>query len=129
MAQTDLFAWINAIFDKTRPEGTPPTFMMHRFLASEKDYAPVCRALQTDVRDPHLVFGTWQALLPQGRAPRFTYVWPKKGAEEEELVTRMKSVLSESRRTCEAMLAIVQLAGRERELYQEFGIQPPKVSK
>lgn len=123
---TDLFGWLNALFTKESPEGTPPTFMMHRFLASERDFAPVARALQYEVRDPALVFGVWQAMLPHDRsAPRLSYVWPKKGADEEELVGRMKSVLSESRPTCEAMLSIIQLAGREKELYEEFGLKVP----
>jgi hypothetical protein len=123
---TDLFGWLDALFTKVRPEGTPPTFMMHRFLASERDFAPVCRALQVEVRDPALVFGVWQALLPKDRgAPRMSYVWPKKGADEEELVTRMKSVLSESRFTCEQMLSLVQLAGKEKALYEEFGFKAP----
>ena len=128
MAQTtDLFGWINALFTKERPEGTPPTFMMHRFLASDKAYAPFCRELQQRVKDPLLVFGIWQAVLPKdSKAPRLSYVVPKKGPAEEALVERMKSVLSESRITCERMLAIIQLAGREKELYAEFGIKVPQ---
>lgn len=124
---TDLFGWLNALWTKHRPEGTPPTFMMHRFLASERDFASVARTLQVEVRDPAMVFGIWQALLPDGRsAPRLQYVWPKKAAEEEDLVGRMRSVLSESRLTCERMLTIIQLAGREKDLYAEFGLLPPK---
>lgn len=127
---TDLFDWLNAIFTKKRPDGTPPTYVMHRFLASDKDFAGVARALQVEVRDPHLVFGCWQALLPKDRgAPRLTYVVPKKAPEEEELVTKMRVVLSESRRTCEQILGIIQLAGREVDLYEELGVDPPRKRK
>lgn len=126
-ASTDLFGWLGACWTKERPDGTPPTFMMHRFLASEQDLAPVCRTLQVEVRDPHLVFGCWQAMLPEDRgAPRLQYVWPKKGADEEELISRMKKALSESRLTCERMLSIIRLAGKEKALFAEFGLTPPK---
>jgi len=123
---TDLFGWLDALFTKTRPEGSPPTFMMHRFLASDRDFAPVARALQMEVREPDLVFGVWQALLPEGSgAPRLAYVVPKKGAEEEALITRMRTVLSESRTTCEKMFEIAKLAGRELDLYEELGVKAP----
>lgn len=125
-SSTDLFGWLNAIFTKARPDGTPPTFMMHRFLAAERDYAQVARYLQVEVRDPALVFGTWQAMLPKDRqAPRLGYVAPKKQPAEEELITRMKSVLSESRLTCERMLEIVRASGNLPELYAEFGVEMP----
>lgn len=100
---------------------------MHRFLASERDYAQVARYLQVEVRDPALVFGTWQAMLPKGKgAPKLAYVVPKKLPAEEELVARMKSVLSESRTTVERMIAVIEDAGRTEELYAEFGVEMPE---
>lgn len=123
---TDLFGWFDALYTKQTPGGTPPTYMMHRFMASDKDLAQFARVLQVQLREPMLIFKTWQALLPVGRsAPRWSYVVPKKPLAEEELVTRMRSVLSERRDVCEKMLDIVRLAGRETELYHEFGIKPP----
>lgn len=123
---TDLFSWLDAIWTKQLHDGTPPTFMMHRFLASEKDLAIVARYLQVEVRDPALIFGTWQGMMPKGRgAPRLQYVVAKRPKAEEELVTRMKEVLAESRESCEAMIGIIKLAGRLSELYAEFGIEEP----
>lgn len=100
--------------------------MMHRFLASDKMFASVARELQL-LRHPDLIFGTWQALLPKGkRAPRLSYVVPKKPPAEEALVERMRVVLCESRRTTEQMLDLAKVAGVEEALYVEFGIEKPK---
>lgn len=123
----DVFAWLNALWTKAKHEGTPPTFVMHRFLAAEKDYAEFARWLQLHVREPVLVFRTWQGLLPKGRgAPMLPYVAPKKPPQEEELVTRMRSVLAERRTVVEEMVSLLKLAGREADLYAEFGIEAPK---
>src|SRR4051812_4400329 len=85
---TDLFGWLHAIWTKERPKGTPPTFMMHRFLASDRMLADVARELQL-LREPDLIFGTWQAYLPKDKgAPKLQYVVPKKLPAEEALVTR-----------------------------------------
>ncbi len=126
-SNTDLFGWLNALYNKEQPTGTPPTYMMHRFMASNPDLAQFARVLQQQVREPALVFRTWQGLLPYERrgAPRFQYVAAKKPPEEDELVSRMKEVLSERRSTVEMMVSIIQLAGRTADLYKEFGIKQP----
>lgn len=121
-----LFNYMDALFTKEPIEGKPPTYMMHRFLASEKMYAPVARLLQRDVREPELVFGVWVALLPKDRsAPRLMYVAPKKPPAEEELVTRMVAVLHESRVNVEAMLSLLEAAGKLADTYREFGVEMP----
>lgn len=123
----DLFGWIGALFSKKKHNGTPPTFMIHRFLASDRELANACRVLQRDVREPDLVFSVWQGLLPElDRTPRFAYVAPKKPPAEEALVARMKTVLAESRQHVEEMISVVTLTGRVHELYAEFGIDAPK---
>ena len=127
MPANDLFTWLDALWTKRIPEGTPPTYMMHRFLAAEKDFAPFCRELQTRVREPHLVFRIWQGLLPKGGgAPRLQYVAPKKPPQEEQLVARMRQVEGVRRVIVEEMIAIVKLAGKEKALYKEYGVEPPK---
>lgn len=130
-SNTDLFGWLDACWAKTRPEGTPPVFMMHRFLASDRDLAQVARYLQVEIRDSSLIFGTWQAMLPEGRgAPKgLRYVAPRKAPAEETLVTKMKDVLSESRRSVEAMLEVVRAGGRLPALYAEFGVEMPKAKE
>jgi hypothetical protein len=128
MPATDLFTWLDALWTKARPEGTPPIFIMHRFLAADRDLAPAARYLQLDLkREPTVAFRVWQGLLPKGRgAPRLAYVAPKKGPEAEALTIRMVQVLGERRTVVEEMQAIVTQAGHAEELYWYFGIEPPK---
>jgi hypothetical protein len=126
MAKDDLFTWLDALWNKTQPEGIAPIRMMHRFLASDRNLADAARWLQLQVRQPDLVFRTWQGLLPQGRgAPRLSYPAPKKPPQEEVLVARMRTVLGERRQVVEGMIAIVQAAGEEEALYAQFGVEPP----
>jgi hypothetical protein len=127
MAKTDLFTWLDAVWSKKRPEGIPPVFMLHRFLASDQMLAEAARTLQQDIRRlPDLTFGIWQALVPKAtRAPRLAYVAAKKAKAAEELTTRMMSVLGESRRVVEDMHAIIYLEGRLLELYTYFGVECP----
>ena len=122
----DLFAHIAALWTKEKLEGTPPVYMMHRFLASDRDYAEAAKCLQIDLRrEPHLVVGVWQALLPKAtRAPRLAYAAPKRGPAAEQVTLRMMTVLGERRRVVEEMQAIVQASGRWEELCVYFGIGP-----
>lgn len=126
MAAPDLFTWIDALYTKAAPEGTPPVFMMHRFLASDPDLAQAARTIQVEIRDPALAFKLWQGLLPTGRgAPRFSYCAPKKAPTAEELTERMISVLGERRPVVEQMQELVRAAGRLLDLYHYFGVKPP----
>lgn len=125
-SSTDLFGWLDSLWTKKIPEGTPPTYMMHRFLASDRDLADAARELQLNVRDPKLVHRIWQGILPTGRgAPRLSYVAPKKPPQEEELIERMRQVLVESRTTVETMVEIIRESGRIAELYAEYGFKMP----
>lgn len=124
-----LFTWIDALYTKATLEGTPNIFMIHRFLASDKDLAIAAGILQHDCKraGPHITFRVWQGLLPKGRgAPRFSYVAAKKPIAAEALTIRMMKVLAESRMVVEDMQGIVALAGRSTELYNHFGIDPPE---
>ena len=130
---SDLFTWLDALWNKKRPPGVPPVYMMHRFLAFEKSYAEMARFLQSDLRrEPDLVFGTWQALLPTAtRAPRLGYVAVKKGKAAEELTQQMMRVLAERRVVVEEMqeVVIAEMAAQGKQLadlYLYFGVEPPE---
>ncbi len=131
VAKTDLFTWLDAVWSKKRPEGIPPVFMLHRFLASDQMLAEAARTLQQDLRRlPTLTFGIWQALVPKAtRAPRLAYVAAKKPKTAEELTMRMMSVLGENRQVVEGMQTIIELEGCLRELYTYFGVECPKELK
>lgn len=122
----DLFSWLDALWSKKQPTGAFPAFVAHRFLASDRALAEAARVLWRDVREPALIFRTWQALLPVGRgARRLSYPAPKKGPAAEALTVRMMAVLAERRAVAEDMQHIVAAAGRMRDLYHEFGIEAP----
>lgn len=130
MANSDLFTWLRAIWTKEKPEGTFPYFVAHRFLASDRGLAEAARVLWRDIRDPAMIFATWQGLLPHANdAPRLSYPAPKKGPDAEVLTLRMMSVLGESRRTVESMIDIITMQGAVAKLYAEFGIQNPDEPK
>jgi len=128
----DLFGvWLPALWTKKRPAGTPPLFIMHRFLSSDPVYAQAARELNRIRRaDPKIMFRVWQGLLPVDiGAPRLYYPAAKKPPEAEELTKRMMAVLSENRAYAEEMQAIVAALGKERDLYLEFGVEPPDEPK
>ncbi|KKN68884.1 hypothetical protein LCGC14_0446700 [marine sediment metagenome] len=128
---SNLFAWLDSLWTKTKLSGTAPTYMMHRFLAGNKHYAIAARYLQMDLRrEPALIVGTWQALLPKGAgAPRLPYVAPKKPKAAEALTERMVKVLGEPRHVVEEMQEIIDLAGGTDALYIHFGVEPPAPAK
>lgn len=122
-----LFDWMDALWTKARPVGRFPAYVAHRFLASDRELAPFVRALMMEVREPDLLFATWQGLLPHdSSAPRLPYGAPKKGPQAEELTKKMMLVRSESRETVEASQELVALSGRTLELYREYGVEPPE---
>jgi hypothetical protein len=126
MASDDLFVWLDALWNKGKPEGTFPTYYAHRFLASNRDLANAARILGKDVHEPAMVFATWQGLLPEDRgAPRLTYPAPKKRPEAEQLTLRMMAVLGVRRQVAEEMQALLADAGRLVALYAEMGVAPP----
>ncbi len=122
----DLFNWLDALWNKKRPEGTFPAWTAHRFLASDPDMARISHEMQLQVRDPQLVFRVWQGYLPKGpKAPRLAYIAAKKAPAEEALVVRMKQTLGERREVVEQMIALVKEAGRVNDLYREYGVKAP----
>src|SRR6266545_1554996 len=90
---TALFGFLDALWTKRVPEGTPPMFMLHRFLAADRELAEACRVVGREVRDPVLAFRTWQGLLPVARgAPRLAYVAAKRPPGMAALAARVGAV-------------------------------------
>jgi hypothetical protein len=119
-----LFNWLDSIFNRSVLQGTPPLFMMHRFLASDESYAVAARYLQQDVSDPQLAIKVWQGLVDYSpRAPRLQYVAAKAPPAAEELIGRMMTTLSIGRRRAEEMIALVRTAGELDALYAELGVE------
>ena len=126
MASDDLFTWLDAIWNKRKPEGTFPTFIAHRFLASDRFWANVARVIGKDVREPAMAFAVWQGLTAEeAGAPRLVYTTAKKRPEAEQLTLRIMGVMRVRRNVAEDMQRLVASAGRMDDLYKEFGIVAP----
>lgn len=124
MASDDLFVWLDAIWNKKKPEGTFPAFIAHRFLASDRQWAYVAKVIGEEVRDPAMAFAVWQAITPfADGAPRLIYPAAKKRADAEALTARMMVVLHVRRNVAEDMQRVVEKAGRLSDLYKEFGVE------
>lgn len=122
----DLFVWINSLWNKDRPEGSPPVFVMQRFLVSDRNLAQAARVLQRDVPDAKMMAHTWRGILPEAAAaPRMGYAAPKKGPQAEELTQRMMSVRKIRRDQAEAEQAMIDSMGLLLDLYLEYGVEPP----
>lgn len=122
---SDLFDAIDALFKKEKLERFPPFFIMHRFLASNPQYAIAARYFQREFRDQDMLFAVWQGILPKANgAPRLNYVAPKKEPPAEKLVAVMVEKLHERRHVVEEMIELFEMQGREKELYQFFGVDP-----
>ena len=123
MASDDLFVWLDAIWNKKKPEGTFPAYVAHRFLASDELLAPYAWAVGQNIRDPAMAFAVWQGSMPEERGcPRLTYPAPKKRPDAEQLTQRMMTVLQLRRAVAEEMQALIEVAGRLDDLYKEFGV-------
>src|SRR6266576_1138823 len=113
MASDDLFVWLDAIWNKKKPEGTFPAFVAHRFLASDRFLAPYAQAVSQNIRNPAMAFAVWQGSMPEEpHCPRLTYTAPKKRPDAEQLTQRMMVVLQLRRSVAEDMQSLVELAGR-----------------
>lgn len=121
----DLFEAMNYLFTKrTYPfDDYPSAFIMHRFLASDMDYALACGEA-AKIRDDQMVFAWWRAILPQGRgAPFFTYTAPKKRAAAEELVERLMGLYCYTREQAEEAIDLLRELGHAEDMHAYFGVE------
>lgn len=108
---SDLFRHLDSLWTKEAVEDTPPIYVMHRFLASERLFAPVARELQQKVRDARITAQVWRGILPRGRAaPRLAYAAPKKvRLEDNALVEAIVSHEHVRREVAEDMVELIGL--------------------
>lgn len=115
---------LNALFRKKEIHGDPPMFVVHRFLASDRDFAPFVRDISRDVRDDQLAFAIWQAALPKTRtAPFLPYAAAKKLPAAGDLAARIMERKQMSRTEAEEALGILELAGHIPEVRRFFGLE------
>lgn len=83
----DLFDAINKLFRKEEIDNPLSDFMLHRFLASQKEYAPFCKEINLHIKNRKLVWKLWETMLPKApRAPFLPYAAPKKQRVDDPFV-------------------------------------------
>lgn len=91
MAEVDLFEKIDSLFTKKEVAGDPiHPFVLHRFLASDMDFARAAAYFQEATWDPEMTWALWLFVLPRlPSAPRMRYVAAKKPEAASKLIARM----------------------------------------
>jgi hypothetical protein len=119
----ELFDYLGALFQHKSYEGNPPQpFIVHRFLASDKDYAETAAGVQLVSSDPAIVYELWRSILPQGRMPRLTYVGPKKEPAAEGLALALMERSQLNRTQAEDAVLILQAVGKFYEACSAYGV-------
>lgn len=122
----DLFEALDGLF-RHEPKGegqeVPSPFILHRFLASDPDYAAAAKEIQR-VSDPYMVYAIWRGAVRRSpRAPRLKYVGPRRSKTAEDLVARIMEVRSVRREVAEGYLDMLRQMKKLSVLEKEFGIE------
>ena len=121
----DIFVALDQLFAGATPDEYPSPWILHRFLASDPDFAQVAAEVQHHVRGPEETFLVWRAMvrpmhLP--RAPRCSYVGPKKEPQAEALVGALMTRLSLRRAVAEQYAELLQMLGQAKQAASELGV-------
>lgn len=120
----NLFDAIKALFRKeeiTSP--VPSDFMLHRFLASQKDFAPFCKEINLHVYDRDMVWVIWKTALPRAaRAPYLPYPAPK-SKKDDEFTTQLADRMNISLTEAEDIVELIDLADKREEVSSYYGIE------
>ena len=102
----DIFQQIASLFRNQTPEGEVPVFSLHRFFASDPNFAPVADELSR-IYDDKMVVEIWRGALPNtSRSPYFKWTGPKK-LVPDDLVRKMADVENLSYSEAEEMMALM----------------------
>ncbi len=127
----ELFDYINALFrHQALGDVTPPQpFILHRFFASDKDYASAAKDVQLTTNDPRMVYEIWRAAVPRGRAPRFTYVGPKARPKAEGLIAALMERAQLRREVAEDAVHVLTVTGKLDEACRYYGVRTEEEEK
>lgn len=123
MSTVDINTALDAIFDGVPLERPPAPFILHRFLASDRDFCAVARDLQLDVRDPAMVFRVWQLALRGVGKPKLFYTGPKKQKGADDLTLRLMEYYNCGREQAEEYVVILTAGGGYASACTEFGVE------
>lgn len=129
--ELDLFVAFDRMFRhepiKSEDETPPSPFIMHRFLASDRDYAQVARTVQRFLREPDMCFEFWRGVVPRGTgAPRLKYTGAKRREDAEPLVLRIMEVEGYNRREAEQAVEFLVATRNTRAACAYYGVEVPK---
>lgn len=123
-----IFNKLQALFEKREVSEPPSFWMIHRFLASDRDFARVAREINLTYLDDERLWAFWYGLIPERSiskkwlARNFTYVAPTQPDEPSELVQRLMEVRPLSRSEAEEIEEFAEMQGKKRELKQNLGV-------
>lgn len=109
----DIFEQFNLLFQHEMVEDPPYHLILHRFLASDQDFAYWAREFtRNHIYDPLMLWKLWCSIVPPlPRAPFMRYVAPKAPKAAAGLVPRLMEVHRWSREraeeSAELMLTVV----------------------
>ncbi len=122
MAKGDgLFTAIKAIFGGRAVGDNPPTdWMLHRYIASDIDYAPFAKDISLKIFETAFVWEIWRAAVPRGN-PRFQYTAAKKSRKKNVLANQMVERLGLHPATAEEYAEIITLLSKEQDMFAHLG--------
>lgn len=119
----DLFDAIRKLFRKEPIKDPPSDFMLHRFLASQRDFAPFCAEINLYIKNRELTWGIWKAALPKAAsAPYLPYPAPKKQYPDDPFIEGLMEELGVGLLEAQEIAEIVELEGKTQEVANYYGI-------
>jgi hypothetical protein len=124
----DIFQQIDQLFKGQQPVGTVSVYSLHRFLASDQNFAPFAKQFSS-IRDDSMVVEIWRTSLPRIRTPWLKWPAPKKPPAVDALVKKYADVENLSIVEAESQIQTITQMGKLGEALQYYGIEPPKEKK
>lgn len=119
----DLFDAIDALYRGEPVDRPPSSYMLNRFLTSDKDIAPFAHEFVLDIWDDYLLFEVWRALIPSSPAgaPYLGYGAPTKPGDNE-LVQEVMHRYNYNRQRAEEAVEMYELMDKKQELARHLGV-------
>lgn len=122
----DIFGKMDKLFRHEPVADPPPAVVLHRFMVSDPDYAPLVKKIALEVRGDDLVYRIWQAIVPQMSERPWdvrTYTHPGSIEDPHPLVEKLMEAESWSREQAEQALELIELQGRVEQVAAQYGVE------
>jgi hypothetical protein len=125
--EVTLFDKIDALFKGKHPtelDSIPNFYIIHRFLASDKDYALVVRNIGHKIRGDDILWQFWRAVVPRvSKSPYLKYPAPGKPGAATDLAQRLANRRAMSRLEAEQTIDLFDEMGKKQDLANYLGIE------